>query len=75
LHKNPLPDARTPGRGITNHQQQLYHKDKEMEMRLLKLKLRNFKGIRDFTLDCQGGGNVTIYGQNRAGKTTIADAI
>jgi len=46
-----------------------------MEMRLLKMKLRNFKGIRDFTLDCPGGGNVTIYGQNKAGKTSIADAI
>jgi len=46
-----------------------------MEMRLLRMKLRNFKGIRDFTLDCPGGGNVTIYGQNSTGKTSIADAI
>jgi len=35
--------------------------------------LINFKGVRDFTLDCQGQ-NVSIYGDNAAGKTTLFDA-
>lgn len=42
-------------------------------MRLLTLTLRNFQGVRDFTLDCQGK-NVTVYGDNGAGKTTLANA-
>ena len=41
-------------------------------MELLSLTLRNFKGIKDFTLDAQGG-NIDIYGANAAGKTTILD--
>lgn len=40
---------------------------------LERLTLRNFKGIRDFTLDAQGG-DVNIYGDNAVGKTTIFDA-
>lgn len=35
--------------------------------------MRNFQGVRDFTLDCQGK-NVTVYGDNGAGKTTLANA-
>ena len=42
-------------------------------MRLLKLHLRNFKGIRDFTFE-PDGGNVAIYGENATGKTTLYDA-
>lgn len=42
-------------------------------MRLLTLTLRNFQGVRDFTLDAKGK-NVTIYGDNGAGKTTLANA-
>ncbi|MCM1566067.1 MAG: hypothetical protein NC238_09005 [Dehalobacter sp.] len=42
-------------------------------MRLLKLTLSNFKGITAFTLDTQGG-NVTVYGDNALGKTTLFDA-
>lgn len=42
-------------------------------MKLICLKLINFKGIRNFTLDAQGG-NVSIYGDNATGKTTLADA-
>jgi len=42
-------------------------------MKLMKLKLRNFKGIRDFTLEANGH-NVNIYGDNATGKTTIFDA-
>ena len=40
---------------------------------LLNLKLRNFKGIRDFTLDT-GAADADIFGDNAAGKTTIFDA-
>lgn len=42
-------------------------------MRLLKLNLTNFKGISQFTLDTKGG-NVTVYGDNAIGKTTLFDA-
>lgn len=42
-------------------------------MRLQRLKLRNFKGIREFTLEANGS-DVTIYGDNGAGKTTLVDA-
>lgn len=42
-------------------------------MKLLKLSLNNFKGIRSFTLEPQGE-DVNIYGDNAVGKTTIFDA-
>ena len=42
-------------------------------MRLLTLRLRNFKGIREFTLEANGS-DVTIYGDNGTGKTTLVDA-
>ena len=42
-------------------------------MRLLSLMLKNFKGIRDFSL-CTDGENADIYGANATGKTTVADA-
>lgn len=45
-----------------------------MKMRLLKLSLKNFKGIKEFTLDTNGGKNTNIYGDNGTGKTTIFDA-
>lgn len=40
---------------------------------LVRLTLRNFKGIRDFTLDTHGG-NVDVFGDNATGKTTLYDA-
>lgn len=43
------------------------------EIKLLKLNLRNFKGIKDFTLS-PGGKNVNVYGDNATGKTTLMDA-
>jgi len=43
------------------------------ELRLLTLKLSNFKGCRSFTLDTQGG-NVSAYGDNGTFKTTLFDA-
>lgn len=42
-------------------------------MKLLKLSLNNFKGIKSITLDTQGE-DVNIYGDNAVGKTTIFDA-
>lgn len=40
---------------------------------LNKLTLKNFMGIRDFTLECDGQ-DVVVKGKNGAGKTTIANA-
>lgn len=42
-------------------------------MKLLKLNLRNFKGIKQFTLYTQGR-NVDILADNAVGKTTLYDA-
>jgi len=42
-------------------------------MKLNRLTLTNFKGIRRFELDAQGD-NADIYGDNATGKTTLADA-
>ena len=44
-----------------------------MRIKLLNLKLKNFKGIKDFELDAQGQ-NVRVFGDNGTGKTTLADA-
>lgn len=40
---------------------------------LKQIKLKNFKGIKYFTIDTQGK-NISIYGDNGVGKTTIFDA-
>ncbi|WP_027339959.1 AAA family ATPase [Halonatronum saccharophilum] len=40
---------------------------------LLKLELKNFKGVKNFTLDLQGA-NAQVFGNNATGKTTIFDA-
>lgn len=42
-------------------------------MKLLKLKLKNFKGVREFSLDADGK-NVAVYGSNGTGKSTLFDA-
>jgi DNA repair exonuclease SbcCD ATPase subunit len=42
-------------------------------MRLLKLSLENFKGIRRFTFEPQGK-SVRLLGENASGKTSCADA-
>lgn len=42
-------------------------------MKLTRLSLNNFKGIKEFTLQADGQ-NVNIFGDNGTGKTTIADA-
>jgi DNA repair exonuclease SbcCD ATPase subunit len=44
-----------------------------VNIKLLKLKLRNFKGIKEFELDA-GDRNVNVYGDNATGKTTLFDA-
>lgn len=43
-------------------------------MKLLKLKLQNFKGIKNSEFDF-GGINATIYGDNATGKTTVFDSL
>jgi DNA repair exonuclease SbcCD ATPase subunit len=42
-------------------------------MKLLRLSLTNFKGIRSFVLE-PNGQDATIYGDNATGKSTLADA-
>ena len=42
-------------------------------MKLQKLSLTNFKGIREFTIETNGN-DMAIYGDNGTGKTTMADA-
>lgn len=42
-------------------------------IKLNKLVLKNFKGIKSFELDIEGQ-NVTVYGDNATGKTTLYDA-
>ena len=43
-------------------------------MKLDKLRIKNFKGIRDFTLTA-GCKDIMVLGDNATGKTTIADSI
>ena len=47
----------------------------ELRMKLLRLTLHNFMGIRDFTLSTDGGKNVRVMGDNSTGKTTLFSAI
>ncbi|HCB4303611.1 TPA: AAA family ATPase, partial [Listeria monocytogenes] len=41
-------------------------------IKLLKLQLENFKGVKELEIDFQD--NTSIYGANASGKTTILDA-
>ena len=43
-------------------------------MKILRLVLENFQGIKDFTIE-PNGAKVSIYGDNGTGKTTIANAV
>jgi len=43
------------------------------EIKLSKMEIRNFKGIKEFTLDINGQ-NANIFGENGTGKTTLNDA-
>lgn len=38
-----------------------------------KLRIKNFKGVKDFTLE-PNGQSICVFGKNAAGKTTIQDA-
>lgn len=42
-------------------------------MKLIRLTLQNFKGTRDLTIHANGA-DVSIFGDNGCGKTTVADA-
>lgn len=42
-------------------------------MKLQTLTLRNFKGVRDFTLT-PDGNDIAVFGDNGTGKTTLCDA-
>lgn len=42
-------------------------------MKLIKLVITNFKGIKSFTLE-PGGNNISVFGDNGTGKTTIMDS-
>lgn len=44
-----------------------------MNIRINKMSLQNFKGIKYLDIDA-GGDSLTIYGDNATGKTTIFDA-
>lgn len=44
-----------------------------MELKLLSLKLINFKGVKSFEL-VVNGENVSVYGDNATGKTTLEDS-
>ena len=44
-----------------------------MNIRINKLLLQNFKGIKNYEI-VAGGDNLTIYGDNATGKTTVFDA-
>ena len=48
-------------------------KGMDISMKLDRLLLKNFKGIKHFELNPQGK-NTEVYGRNGTGKTTLADA-
>lgn len=43
------------------------------QIKLMSLKLTNFKGVREFELNA-GGVDVKVFGDNASGKTTLFDA-
>ena len=43
-------------------------------MKLISLKLKNFKGIKELSLE-PNGKNINVFGDNATGKTTIFDSI
>jgi DNA repair exonuclease SbcCD ATPase subunit len=45
------------------------------KLRIKRLVLQNFKGIRSLELNFNGNPAASIYGKNEAGKTTVMDAV
>ena len=45
-----------------------------MDLKLMDLEIRNFKGCGSLSLPLDGR-NASIYGDNAAGKTTVYDAL
>lgn len=43
-------------------------------MKILRLALINFQGVRGFTLDAKTGESVSVYADNATGKTTLYNA-
>ena len=43
------------------------------EIKLMALSLRNFKGVKELTIELNGG-DAKVYGDNATGKTTVYDA-
>jgi len=43
-------------------------------MRIKRLTLKNFMGVRDFTLDVPTGGNIAVFGENATGKSSLFSA-
>lgn len=43
------------------------------QLTLTRLSLKNFKGVREFVIE-MNGQNVSVYGDNATGKTTLFDA-
>lgn len=44
-----------------------------MDIKLINLSIRNFQGIKEFTLECDGK-DIMVRGDNATGKTTIKNA-
>ncbi len=44
-------------------------------MKLLKITLQNFQGIRDLSFEFPHGASASIYGDNATGKTTVYNAL
>jgi len=48
-------------------------KERMAKIRLVRLRLKNFKGVKSFELNLDGG-NMAVFGDNATGKTTLKDA-
>ena len=44
-----------------------------MDIKLIKLTLKNFKGVESFSLE-PVGDHIDVFGDNETGKSTLADA-
>jgi DNA repair exonuclease SbcCD ATPase subunit len=46
----------------------------KIKMKINNIKLSNFKGIKEFELDCSNSNLVDIFGDNATGKTSVFDS-